>query len=44
LQAGRGNVRDESVHGRADNRNYAYDPTFIRRGLSNSNVTFTPAK
>lgn len=33
---------DESVHGTADDRNYTYDPTFIMRGLSSLNVTFTP--
>ena len=29
-------------HGPADNRNYAYEPTFIMRGLSELHVTFTP--
>jgi cytochrome P450 len=33
---------DESVHGSSDERNYTYDPTFIMRGLSTLNVTFTP--
>jgi len=33
---------DESVHGTAGNRSYTYDPTFIMRGLSSLNVTFTP--
>ncbi len=29
-------------HGPVDNRNYAYEPTFIMRGLSELHVTFTP--
>ncbi|WP_454791150.1 cytochrome P450 [Mycolicibacterium lutetiense] len=29
-------------HGPADNRNYAYEPTFIMRGLSALHITFTP--
>lgn len=29
-------------HGPADNRNYAYEPTFIMRGLSDLHITFTP--
>jgi cytochrome P450 len=33
---------DESVHGPSAERNYTYDPTFIMRGLSTLNVTFTP--
>jgi cytochrome P450 len=33
---------DESVHGSSDEGNYTYDPTFIMRGLSALNVTFTP--
>jgi cytochrome P450 len=34
---------DEAVHGSADERSYTYDPTFIMRGLSTLNVTFTPS-
>ncbi|WP_099040044.1 cytochrome P450 [Mycobacterium neglectum] len=29
-------------HGPADNRNYAYEPTFIMRGLSELHITFAP--
>jgi cytochrome P450 len=30
-------------HGPADDRTYAYEPTFIMRGLSDLHITFTPA-
>ena len=30
-------------HGPADDRRYAYEPTFIMRGLSELHITFTPA-
>jgi cytochrome P450 len=29
-------------HGPADDRSYAYEPTFIMRGLSDLHITFTP--
>lgn len=35
---------DESAHGPAGRRNYTYEPTFLLRGLTELNVTFTPAK
>ena len=33
----------EEHHGPADERRYAYEPTFIMRGLSELHITFTPA-
>jgi cytochrome P450 len=33
---------DESVHGPDGQRNYAYDPTFVLRGLSSLHLVFTP--
>ncbi|MGK2869169.1 MAG: cytochrome P450 [Mycobacterium sp.] len=33
----------EDHHGPADDRRYAYEPTFIMRGLSELHITFTPA-
>jgi cytochrome P450 len=35
---------DESAHGPAGRRIYAYEPTFLLRGLTELNITFTPAK
>ncbi|OBB22619.1 cytochrome [Mycolicibacterium peregrinum] len=35
---------DESAHGPVGQRNYAYEPTFLLRGLTELNITFTPAK
>ncbi|SUA02566.1 cytochrome P450 [Mycolicibacterium fortuitum] len=35
---------DESVHGPAGQRNYNYEPTFLLRGLTELNITFTPGK
>jgi cytochrome P450 len=35
---------DESVHGPAGQRNYNYEPTFLLRGLTELNITFTPVK
>ncbi|MEX3771988.1 cytochrome P450, partial [Mycolicibacterium fortuitum] len=35
---------DESAHGPAGARNYAYEPTFLLRGLTELNITFTPEK
>ncbi|AGB22671.1 cytochrome P450 [Mycobacterium sp. JS623] len=32
----------EKHHGPADDRHYAYEPTFIMRGLSELHITFTP--
>jgi cytochrome P450 len=32
----------EEHHGPADDRRYAYEPTFIMRGLSELHITFTP--
>jgi len=32
----------EDHHGAADERRYAYEPTFIMRGLSELHITFTP--
>jgi cytochrome P450 len=32
----------EEYHGPADDRRYAYEPTFIMRGLSDLHITFTP--
>jgi cytochrome P450 len=32
----------EQHHGPADNRRYAYEPTFIMRGLNELHITFTP--
>jgi cytochrome P450 len=32
----------EEHHGQADDRRYAYEPTFIMRGLSELHITFTP--
>jgi cytochrome P450 len=32
----------EDHHGSADERRYAYEPTFIMRGLSELHITFTP--
>ena len=32
----------EQHHGPAENRNYAFEPTFIMRGLSALHITFTP--
>ncbi len=32
----------EEHHGPADNRDYAYEPTFIMRGLAALHITFTP--
>jgi cytochrome P450 len=32
----------EEHHGQADDRHYAYEPTFIMRGLSELHITFTP--
>jgi cytochrome P450 len=34
---------DEDKHGSADDRSYAYEPTFILRGLTELNIRFTPA-
>lgn len=34
---------DESAHGPAGQRNYTYEPTFLLRGLTELNITFTPA-
>jgi cytochrome P450 len=33
----------EAHHGPADNRHYAYDPTFLLRGLSELHIEFNPA-
>jgi cytochrome P450 len=33
---------DEEKHGPAGDRRYDYEPTFILRGLTNINITFTP--
>ena len=33
---------DEVKHGPADDRRYTYEPTYILRGLSELNLTFTP--
>ncbi len=33
---------DEEKHGPAGDRSYTYEPTFILRGLTNINITFTP--
>lgn len=33
----------ESVHGPAGERHYAYDPTFLLRGLTELHIEFTPA-
>lgn len=35
---------DESVHGPVGARNYNYEPTFLLRGLTELNITFTPVK
>jgi cytochrome P450 len=35
-------ISDEH-HGPADDRRYAYEPTFIMRGLSELHINFTPA-
>lgn len=35
---------DESVHGPAGQRRYSYEPTFLLRGLTELNITFTPGK
>jgi cytochrome P450 len=32
----------EEHHGPAEDRRYAYEPTFIMRGLSELHITFTP--
>jgi cytochrome P450 len=38
-----GDIRiDESVHGPADDRHFAWEPTYILRGLTGLNITFTP--
>jgi cytochrome P450 len=34
---------DEDKHGPIDDRRYAYEPTFILRGLTEINIEFTPA-
>lgn len=34
---------DEDHHGPAGDRHYRYEPTFLLRGLSDLNITFTPA-
>jgi cytochrome P450 len=34
---------DESVHGPVDDRTFAYDPTFLLRGLTRLNIEFTAA-
>lgn len=34
---------DEAAHGPAGNRRYAYEPTFLLRGLTELHVEFTPA-
>ncbi|MCV7154701.1 cytochrome P450 [Mycolicibacterium pyrenivorans] len=34
---------DESVHGPADRRHYAYEPTFLLRGLTELHIEFTEA-
>ncbi|MFN8026785.1 MAG: cytochrome P450 [Acidimicrobiia bacterium] len=34
---------DESVHGPADDRHFSWEPTYILRGLTALNITFTPA-
>jgi cytochrome P450 len=33
----------EAHHGPADNRHYAYDPTFLLRGLTELHIEFTAA-
>ncbi len=33
---------DEELHGPPENRSYNYEPTFILRGLTELNITFTP--
>jgi hypothetical protein len=35
---------DESCHGPADQRHYAYDPTFLLRGLTELHIEFTPSR
>ncbi|HZQ30690.1 MAG TPA: cytochrome P450 [Mycobacterium sp.] len=35
---------DDSKHGAAGQRNYSYEPTFILRGLTEINITFTPVR
>ncbi len=35
---------DEEFHGPADDRRYTYEPTFILRGLTELNITFTPVR
>jgi len=38
-----GDIRiDESVHGPADDRHFSWEPTYILRGLTALNITFTP--
>jgi cytochrome P450 len=34
---------DDEKHGPADSRAYNYEPTFILRGLTEINISFTPA-
>ncbi len=34
---------DDSVHGPAETRRYAYDPTFLLRGLTELHIAFTPS-
>ncbi len=34
---------DDEKHGPADARAYNYEPTFILRGLTEINISFTPA-
>ena len=35
---------DEEFHGPAEDRRYTYEPTFILRGLTELNITFTPVR
>ena len=35
---------DEDYHGPEDDRRYAYEPTFILRGLTELHLRFTPAR
>jgi cytochrome P450 len=35
---------DEEKHGRAGQRRYSYEPTFILRGLTELHIGFTPVK
>lgn len=34
---------DEEFHGPAGNRRFAYDPTFLLRGLTQLRIEWTPA-